>query len=101
MQRFSKSTVGDMGWSADFDKKAERDIARLPKVVRIRVLARISWLVENFDSIVPAPLHEELRGQYKLRSGDYRAVYRIDYEKRVLRIDYVDNRSRVYKRKRK
>ena len=90
-----------MGWNADFDKEAERDITQLPKVVRIRVLARISWLVENFDSIMPAPLHEELRGQYKLRSGDYRVVYRIDHDKRMLRIDYVDNRSRVYKRKRK
>lgn len=88
-------------WIADFDERAGKDIAGLQKSLRVRVFDRIRWLVQNFDSVVPLPLHADLRGLYKLRTGDYRIVYRVDYEKRIIGIEYLDHRTRVYERKRK
>ncbi|MEJ0054127.1 MAG: type II toxin-antitoxin system RelE/ParE family toxin [bacterium] len=88
-----------MEWSVDFTPDAERDLKSLPKAVRARVLARVVWLAANFDLIAPLPLRAEWRGYYKLRAGDYRAVYAADYGARVIRIEYIDHRSRVYKRR--
>lgn len=88
-----------MKWSAEFSQVAERDLAILTKSVRLQILERVAWFTEHFDASNPLPLHHEWRGFYKLRVNDYRVVYKIQHDTRVVRIEYVDHRSRAYKRK--
>lgn len=53
-------------------------------------LSRNPWRVSR-------PLHDELEGFRGARRGEYRVVFRIDEEKRVIHVVRVDHRSDVYR----
>lgn len=78
-------------WSAD----ALRDLERIDPIIARRILEKVIWLEENFVEIVPEKLHRELKGLYKLRVGDYRAVYSI--HKDMVTIEAAGHRRDVYK----
>ena len=59
----------------EWTEGAIKDLERLDKPVARRILRRLAWLSKNFQSIVPEPLTGELKGTFKLRIGDWRAVY--------------------------
>ena len=61
---------------------------------------KIRWLAENFDSIKPEPLGGPLSGLYKLRVGDYRVVYSVDRDKKLLTVRLVGHRREIYERSR-
>jgi len=46
---------------------------------------------------VSKPLHDELEGFRGARRGEYRVVFRIDEEQRVIRVLRVDHRSDIYR----
>jgi mRNA-degrading endonuclease RelE of RelBE toxin-antitoxin system len=46
---------------------------------------------------VSKPLHDELEGFRGARRGEYRVVFRIDEEQRIIRVLRVDHRSDVYR----
>lgn len=86
-------------WSVEIEKRAELDIAQLDKIVRRRIIDKLFWLAENFESVSPEPLHGVWNNFYKLRVGDWRVKYKIDYGKQILFVGYVDRRDSVYKNK--
>ena len=78
-------------WSRD----ALEDLEHIDPVVARRIVEKVSWLAENFSNIVPERLHKELRGLYKLRVGDYRAVYSIRAD--AMTIEAVGHRRHIYR----
>ena len=52
-------------WSLEFSLDAERDLSRLDKSVREKVISKLEWFLENFDSLFPTPLTGEYREFYK------------------------------------
>ena len=58
-----------------WSESALGDIDALDTLIRARILKKVTWLEKHFDDVVPEPLHRELKGQYKLRVGDYRIIY--------------------------
>ena len=86
-----------MAWKINFELEAEEDLLRLDRSVNERVISKLSWLQENFENITPIPLSNVLTGVFKLRVGDYRVLYIIKQEKRVINIVDVDHRSKIYK----
>ena len=71
------------------------NLETLDPLIRERVLSKVSWLEDNFADIVPDPLHRELKGLYKLRVGDYRAVYSVQRD--TIIIEEVGHRRDVYR----
>ena len=86
-------------WQVEFSEEAEADLRQIQKTWRRKILERINWLAENFDTIVPPPLHGSWKGFFKLRVGDWRVVYIIEYDRRIILIRYIDRRDKVYKRR--
>ncbi|MEK7554857.1 MAG: type II toxin-antitoxin system RelE/ParE family toxin [Patescibacteria group bacterium] len=86
-------------WAVEFSARAEADFARLDRTVRRRILLRIEWLSENFDTIVPLPLSGEFQDFYKLRVGNWRVVYTVAWNKNMITVHYIDKRDKIYKRK--
>lgn len=86
-----------MAWKAKFSKGAERDLARLDKAVRRRVIEKVEWLSRNFESITPLPLTGEYKEFYKLRAGDWRIFYKVNWSVEIITIEYIDHRSKAYK----
>ena len=78
-------------WSID----AILNLEELDGLIRERILVKISWLESNFEEITPEPLHRELKGFYKLRVGDYRAVYSIRQD--IITIEAVGHRRDIYR----
>ena len=56
---------------------AEDDLARLDRTVGERIVSRIQWLADHFDEIKPQLLTGTLSGFFKLRVGNFRAVYKV------------------------
>lgn len=62
-------------WSLHFSKEAEEDLAELNSPIRRSIIEKPEWLMENFASLIPAPLGAEWSDFFKLRVGDWRVVY--------------------------
>lgn len=58
--------------------KAIDDLSRLDKAITLRIIDKLAWLSENFESIPPLPLGADYAGFHKLRVGDWRVIYDID-----------------------
>ena len=86
-------------WSVEFSPAAEVDLARLDTPIRKRIVEKIDWLSENFGDVISIPLTGELREFYKLRAGDWRVFYRILWDKRIMRVEYIDHRSNAYRKR--
>lgn len=87
-------------WSVEFSAEAERDLAKLDRQVRRRIIDKLYWLQEHFDAIIPTVLSGEYREFYKLRAGDWRVAYKINWNHRIIIVSYVEHRSRMYRRRR-
>ena len=58
----------------------------------------LTWLAENVDLVNHRALTGRWDGFYRLRAGDYRALYTIDRENRRIVVELVGHRSEVYRR---
>lgn len=77
---------------------ASRELSRLDKQTVLRVVRRIRWLSENLDTIKPIALKRDLAGLYKLRVGDYRVVYNILHNEKVIVVHLIGHRGEIYQR---
>jgi mRNA interferase RelE/StbE len=89
--------VSQKSWSIEFERAAEKDLARLDPPIRTRVLAAL-------DRIITDPAHatgvSKLRGrpESKLRVGDWRVILATDRERRKILVSRILPRGRVYDR---
>jgi mRNA-degrading endonuclease RelE of RelBE toxin-antitoxin system len=81
--------------SVEFKAHAARELEELDPVIGERIIEKIFWFEKNFNVLVPERLHYGFRDLYKLRVGDYRAVYSINGD--VITIEKVRHRRDVYK----
>ena len=86
-----------MGCAVDFTPQAEEDISRLDKTITRNIANKITWLSENIEFIIQAPLKGKFKGKYKLRVGDWRIVYSYEHASQVITIYAIRHRSEVYK----
>jgi len=80
----------DIEWT----ERATKDLEKLDRPVARRILRRLTWFSKNFQSIVPEPLSGQLRGTFKFRIGDWRAVYTL--ERKTIVIQFIGHRSNIY-----
>jgi mRNA interferase RelE/StbE len=86
-------------WLLEFTLDAEHDLAKLDRKIRRRIIDKLDWLLENFDGIFPSVLSGEFREFYKLRVGDWRVIYKINWEKGIIIVCYIDRRDKIYKKR--
>jgi mRNA-degrading endonuclease RelE of RelBE toxin-antitoxin system len=79
---------------------AEESLKKLDKSVQQRIAVKIDWLAENADDIIHhhlSSLPEELRGICRIRTGDYRILYRAYIDSKIIKIYEIEHRSKVYR----
>ncbi len=86
-----------MEYQVEFLTEAETDLAKLDSAVRERIFKKIKWLAENFENITPGPLSGELKGYFKLRIGDYRAIYSVNPKLKLILIHLIGHRREIYR----
>ncbi len=79
----------------EWTEEAVKDLKIIEKQVGRRILKKLSWFSENFETIVPEPLSGEFKETYKLRVGDWRVIYTI--ENGVIVIQSIGHRREIYK----
>ncbi|MFW6162125.1 MAG: type II toxin-antitoxin system RelE family toxin [Planctomycetota bacterium] len=80
---------------------AEADLEALDPRIRRRVLRRFVWLRENAEHVVHhrlANMPDDLAGLCRYRVGQYRILYWVYPDRRLLKIYHVGHRRDVYKR---
>lgn len=80
----------------EFAPSVERDLRRLPSSMATRLIERIEQLADD-----PQPFGvRKLVGAdrtYRVRVGDYRIVYDVDFRERVVTVQRVRHRSDAYR----
>ena len=84
--------------SLEFSKDATKDFVGLDRAVRWQISEKLDWCLDNFDSLFPIPLTGEFREFFKLRAGDWRIFYKVDWKYRKVIIEYIRNRDKAYKK---
>ena len=85
-------------WAIEFLPAAQKDLQGLDSTTKRRVIAKLDWLSENFDSLIPTPLIGEFREFFKLRVGDLRIFYKVWRSRGSILICYIDRRDKAYKK---
>lgn len=87
-----------MSYEIEFERAAERDLARLPRDLQERSVKAIEALADDPYAAGTEPLKGELAGLRRLRVGDRRVAYQVDEEQRTVAIILIAHRHDVYKR---
>ena len=80
----------------NYSKQAVKFLKSLDKTPAIRILRRIEKLKHDpvlHDSKIVEGYREKL---FRVRVGDYRILYEVDYNDNLIGIVKIDKRSRVY-----
>ena len=85
-------------YSVVFTPEAKGDLEKVEPRLAQRILAKVTWLAANCESLVHKPLSGEFKGLYRLRVGDYRVIYSIDSSPtRRINILLIGHRKDIYK----
>lgn len=77
--------------------KALKDLSNLDRTIAKRVIDKLMWLSDNIETMNPLALKSNLSGFYKLKIGDYRALYDIEHSKKIIYIHKIGHRKEIYK----
>ncbi len=78
-----------------FTRRAARDIRKLPPGLRRRIEIALDELIDN--PTAGDLLRGDWEGYWKLRTGEYRIIYRI-VGAHVVEVQYVRHRREAYRR---
>ena len=77
-------------------RNAERDLQRLDSKIRRQIHSKLEWLRVNCDKTSHDALKGNYKGQFKLRAGDYRAIYTLNKQTTTIEVSRIRHRSSVY-----
>lgn len=76
---------------------AARDLAGLDKSAARRISLRLNWLGENFEHVRHIRLSGEFSSFYKFRIGDYRILYQILTDEKIILVHAVRHHREAYR----
>ena len=89
-------------WRIEYTDVAERAILAFDKPVRTRILTYMRERVAPSEDpkLLAESLSGEFRGLWRFRVGDYRVICDLQQDVRVVEVQDVGHRSRIYKSRR-
>ena len=85
-----------MNYNISYDKQPEKFLEKLDKHIASRVIDKIEETLSNNPVPHNAVAIEGEHGIFRIRVGDFRVLYRVNYQENKLIVVKVDKRSRVY-----
>lgn len=84
-----------MGYGVKLHPDVVRFLEKLQKDISERIKSKLRIVAEE-----PFYFLEQYRDEklYKLRIGDYRVLIDVDFKNKILYVQFLDHRSRIYKR---
>jgi mRNA interferase RelE/StbE len=84
-------------YKLDFSIEGRTSLASLDKKTGQRVLDKLKWLIQNIGNIPLLPLKGNLSGLYKLKVGDWRVLYEVNHDKKIITVHKAGHRKEIYK----
>ena len=84
-----------MTFIIEWHPKARKFLQKLPKGIAARIVLKLRGVQEDPFHYLE---HYEGKDYYKLRIGDYRLLIDIDFKNKILKIQVIDHRGRIYER---
>ena len=82
-----------MSFSIEWSSRALKFLNKLQKDIALRIWNKVDQIKQN-----PFRFLEHYEGDYyKLRIGDYRALIDIDFKNKIIYVETLDKRGRIYK----
>lgn len=84
-----------MNYSVELETRAREEFLSLPKGIR----KRLASVLDDLEKNPRPPGAKKLTGQegYRIRKGDYRALYIIDDSAKLVRVYRIGHRREVYR----
>ena len=84
-----------MTFDVSYSNRSKKFLRKADKVIVKRVIEKIEKLREN-PVIHDTKTVEGSKGLFRVRVGDYRILYEVDYRNNLLGIIKIDKKPRVY-----
>lgn len=84
--------------SVYLDTVVKEDIPSLLKTVKVGMKRAIDSRLTADPIGLGKPLRYSFSGHRRIRFGDYRILYRVDPEKRVVTVVLIDHRKNIYEK---
>ncbi len=85
-----------MAYTIQISREAQDELKHLDTKVARRISRRINWLATNAETVRHHALTGRWKGLYRWPLGDYRIIYILNREKRIVVIVKVGHRRDVY-----
>ena len=85
-----------MSFDISYDKQPEKFLIKIEKSIAKRILDKIDAMLINNPIPTDAKRIIGEHGVFRIRIGDYRALYTINYETKTINIFKIDKRENVY-----
>lgn len=83
-----------MNYEIEFSSRSKKFLKKLPKDISLRIIEKLKQLKQE-----PFRFLKHFEGAYyKLRIGNYRALIDVDFKNKIICIELLDKRERIYKR---
>jgi mRNA interferase RelE/StbE len=90
--------MNEAPYKLQFSNRALRSLKHLNKEEAAQIIRRLERIASASD--VRQEQHKALqgnwRGYFSIRVGDYRAIYQLDHEQRLIFVEKIGNRRDVY-----
>ena len=83
-------------YSLEIMPKAEDDLARLDISIVRSLRTKLNWLCENCETLQHEALQGMDRGKFRWRVRDYRIIYSLDRQARIVVVHRIGHRSSIY-----
>jgi mRNA interferase RelE/StbE len=83
-------------WGYEFSSTAARDLERLPRSAQVSIVAKVVALCDDPQHTTQVKM---LKGsdRLRLRVGDYRVVYTLNEDARIVGVERVRHRKEAYR----
>jgi mRNA interferase RelE/StbE len=78
------------------DSVVEEDIPALPKTIRERIKRGIETRLSMDPVGLGKPLRYSFKGHRRIRVGNYRIIYRVDIDTKIVTVVLIKHRKDVY-----
>ncbi len=85
-----------MSYNISYDKQPEKFLEKLDKHIASRIIDKLEATLSSNSVPHNAVAIEGEHGIFRIRIGDFRILYRINYQENKLIVVKLDKRSRVY-----
>ena len=81
----------------NFSSEGKASLALLDKEIGQRILDKLKWLIQNIEIVQLLPLHGKYSGLFKLKVGDWRVIYEVNHNEKVITIHKAGHRREIYR----